>query len=117
MFEDAAEVYDSIEDKTAMYGPFAAKPEKLFILPGLEKRFRKFIHEIEILNNNAAASAEALKRPSCRKRPSQDVLTDDIRDQIQDWLQQKGITRLFTVSIATTTSPSYACIATGKQSW
>lgn len=97
MFEDAAEVYDGVEDKAAMYGPFAAKPEKLFVLPGLQKRFRKFIHEIEILNNNAAASAEALKRPSCRKRPSKDVLIEDIRGQIQDWLQQKGITRLYRV--------------------
>ena len=50
MFKFEAEVADSVHDKSSMFGVFAAKPERLCILPGIEKHFINFIHEIENLN-------------------------------------------------------------------
>ena len=47
MLSLAAEMADSIENKTEFYGPFHKMPDKVCVLPGIQPAFQKFLREVE----------------------------------------------------------------------
>ena len=107
MFSFAAEMVETVTNKTELYGPFAKNPEKLCVLPGIKIAFQRFLGEVEQLK-----SEKPLEKSSNRKRPLNTLSIEDIRSQIDCWLEEKGIKRRFRVSTSPTSinNCTYTCL-------
>lgn len=88
------------KEREKMFGIFWEVPDKLRILPGLEQNFKRFLEEVEKVKNSRKDPNQQVKKTffQHRKRPSNDLDVDDIIGQVDQFFQDRNITRLFRVT-------------------
>ena len=101
-----------IPNKKEMFGIFAAKPENVRITPGLQGPFQKFLAEVEKLNpKEKSVIISESPHSSKRKGNAIDTTTlDEIKIQMDRWLQEKGIERRFQITESSQRKYTFTCV-------
>ena len=103
MFSCMREISETIEtqaERKNLFGIFCEAPDKLRILPGLERTFNRFLEEVEKVRTSRKNPNQLVKKPfSERRKRSSNVLdVDDINLQVEQLFQKRNITRLFRIT-------------------
>ena len=109
MFDFIKEMVDIVDDKEKTFGIFATVPEKVRILPGVERKFEDFLDEVQKLKNPVRkVGKENRKRKNTdpetkksNKKTEKQPRTETVESltfQMDKWLLKKKMSKAFHIS-------------------
>ena len=120
MFDFVKEMIDVVEDRDKTFGIFATVPDKVRVLPGLEKKFEDFLNAVEKLRNPKKTVEKGnRKRPNDKEKPKQAVVkpeknprtetSDTLKHQMNQWLKKKNMIKGFKFSTNSSGNFVFVC--------